>query len=236
LSFYGLAAVYVKQTGQSDRIYYAHSDHLGSIVKLTDAGCNTVFEATYDAWGRQTVTDSTFKVHRGYTGHEHLPEFGLINMNARLYDPVLGRFLSPDPYVQAPEFSQSFNRYSYCVNNPLIYTDPSGEIFGVDDAIIIAVMAYLRGVQSNFFYAAAHGNNPFNPGDWNWSSAGTYMSIAGGALGGANMAGLNIPYTQVPGMLTNGGLQAGIQVALNGISNLTDGRKFFDNWYWSAGT
>lgn len=64
---------------------------------------------------------------RGYTAHEHLPWFGLINMNARLYEAALGRFLSPDPYVQMPDFTQSFNRYSYCVNNPLIYIDPSGE-------------------------------------------------------------------------------------------------------------
>lgn len=48
-------------------------------------------------------------------------------MNARLYDPWLGRFLSPDPYVQAPDFTQSFNRYSYCWNNPLRYVDENGE-------------------------------------------------------------------------------------------------------------
>jgi RHS repeat-associated protein len=53
--------------------------------------------------------------------------FGLVNMNARLYDPAVGRFLSPDPYVQTPDFSQNFNRYSYVLNNPLKYTDPSGE-------------------------------------------------------------------------------------------------------------
>lgn len=63
-----------------------------------------------------------------------LPEFGLINMNEkRLYDPMLGRFLSPDNYVQMPDFSQSFNRYSYCINNPLKYNDPDGEWFGIDD-------------------------------------------------------------------------------------------------------
>ncbi len=50
-------------------------------------------------------------------------------MNARLYDPALGRFLSPDPYVQIPDFTQNFNRYSYCINHPLKYTDPSGEFF-----------------------------------------------------------------------------------------------------------
>lgn len=65
---------------------------------------------------------------RGYTGHEHLTWFGVINMNARLYDLVLGRFLSPDPFVQMPDFTQNFNRYSYCLNNPLIFVDENGEI------------------------------------------------------------------------------------------------------------
>ena len=69
-------AVHVKQGGQS-AIYYMHRDHLGSIISITDGGGNKVFAATYDAWGVQTVTNNTFKFHRGYTGHEHLPEFGL---------------------------------------------------------------------------------------------------------------------------------------------------------------
>jgi RHS repeat-associated protein len=64
---------------------------------------------------------------RGFTGHEHLPEFNLINMNGRVYDPILGRFLSPDNYIQLPDYTQSLNRYSYALNNPLIFTDPTGE-------------------------------------------------------------------------------------------------------------
>ncbi len=52
-------------------------------------------------------------------------------MNGRLYDPVLGRFFSPDNYVQLPDNSQSFNRYSYCLNNPLKYTDPTGEFWNL---------------------------------------------------------------------------------------------------------
>ena len=54
------------------------------------------------------------------------------NANARLYDPVICRFFSPDPFVQAPDFTQNFNRYSYCMNNPLKYTDPDGEFFIID--------------------------------------------------------------------------------------------------------
>ena len=125
----GLVAVYVKQSGQPDKIYYAHKDHLGSVVKLTDNAGTEVFKASYDVWGRRTVANNTFKFHRGYTGHEHLDEFKLIDMNGRMYDPLLARFLSPDPFVQMPDFSQNFNRYTYCLNNPLIYTDPDGEFW-----------------------------------------------------------------------------------------------------------
>lgn len=54
----------------------------------------------------------------------------LINCIARLYDPALGRFLMPDPLIQDPASTQNFNRYSYCLNNPLKYTDENGEIVG----------------------------------------------------------------------------------------------------------
>ena len=66
-----------------------------------------------------------------------LPWFNLYNMNGRLYDPVVGRFLSPDNYAQMPDNTQNFNRYSYALNNPLKYTDPDGEfIFTLLAAII----------------------------------------------------------------------------------------------------
>ena len=102
--------LYVKQTGQADKIYFLMTDHLGSVVKILDESRTTKFAATYDAWGNQTVTQNDIGFHRGYTGHEMLPEFGLINMNGRLYDPVIGRFLSTDNYVQQPANSQNFNR------------------------------------------------------------------------------------------------------------------------------
>ena len=61
----------------------------------------------------------------GFTGHEHLYNFGLINM----YDPEFATFLPPDNYVQDPTSQQSFNRYAYCMYNPLKYVDPSGELY-----------------------------------------------------------------------------------------------------------
>ena len=69
-------------------------------------------------------------------------------MNGRLYDPVLGRFFSPDNYVQMPDNSQNFNRYSYCLNNPLKYTDPSGDVFVLDDFIAITAMGAMMGAMN----------------------------------------------------------------------------------------
>ena len=123
----GLAAVYVK-SGSTATAYYIETDHLGSIIRAYDYIGNVKFSATYDAWGNQTVSTNAIGLTRGYTGHEHWNQFGLIDMNGRFYDPLIGRFLSPDPYVQAPENPQNYNRYAYCFNNPLKYTDPSGNI------------------------------------------------------------------------------------------------------------
>lgn len=114
---------------------FVMTDHLGSIVTVMDAYGTPVQHLSYDAWGKRrsptnylsyTLTSAPL-YDRGFTGHEHLDEFQLINMNGRLYDPTLGRFLSPDNYVANATNTQDFNRYTYCRNNPLIYTDPSGE-------------------------------------------------------------------------------------------------------------
>ncbi|WP_291125329.1 hypothetical protein [Dysgonomonas sp. UBA7698] len=61
----GLAAVYVKQSEQADKIYYVHKDHLESIFKLTDGNGTEVFKASYDIWGVQTITNNSFAFHRG---------------------------------------------------------------------------------------------------------------------------------------------------------------------------
>ena len=77
-----------------------------------------------------------------------LNEFNLINMNGRVYDPVLGRFLSPDKYVQEGDNSQNYNSYSYCLNNPLKYADPSGNVFVLDDFIAITAMGAIMGTMN----------------------------------------------------------------------------------------
>jgi len=134
----------IEGADQSQTFYYTCTDHLGSITALVNTSGTVTEEYSYDAWGRRrNPTDWTYDnvptptlTTRGYTGHEHLDGFGLINMNGRMYDPVVGRMLSPDNNVQSPGFTQSYNRYSYCFNNPLKYTDPDGNFVVADSWII----------------------------------------------------------------------------------------------------
>ena len=112
---------------------YMHRDHLGSVTALTDEATGNVLDRlSYDAWGLRRNASTwvagavTASDHRGYTGHEHLDDIGIIHMNGRIYSPKLGRMLSPDPVTQAPENGQNYDRYTYAYNNPLKYSDPSG--------------------------------------------------------------------------------------------------------------
>ncbi|MCE9666686.1 FG-GAP-like repeat-containing protein [Myxococcus stipitatus] len=119
----------------SEAISYLHADHLGSIASITTTGGGVVAQQKYDPFGLRKnplnpalplAGPSSHGVQRGFTGHEEDDDLGLVDMGGRVYDPKLARFLSPDPLVQAPFFSQSLNRYTYAFNNPLNFIDPSG--------------------------------------------------------------------------------------------------------------
>jgi RHS repeat-associated protein len=111
---------------------YFHTDHLGSVDTITNETGGVVQRLSYDAWGKRRnangtdATSITALTTRGFTRHEHDDEVGLVNMNAREFDPLLGRFITPDTIIQFPYSSQGMNRYTYVNNNPLSFTDPSG--------------------------------------------------------------------------------------------------------------
>lgn len=109
-------------------VHYIHKDALGSWRVITDEQGAVEQEHRFDAWGKPDG-DGPLLFDRGYTGHEHLASMGLVNMNGRLYDPVTSSMLSPDNHIQEPDCPQNFNRYAYCLNNPLSYTDPDGQEF-----------------------------------------------------------------------------------------------------------
>lgn len=132
----GLVSVLYKEVGSADAYVYTYTDHLGSIVHITLNNGLVLFDQNFDAWGRQRnpmnwsytgLPVQPAAIYRGFTGHEMVPQFSLINMNGRMYDPIVGRMLSPDNEVADAFNTQTYNRYSYVWNNPLKYNDPSGE-------------------------------------------------------------------------------------------------------------
>ncbi|MFO0589031.1 MAG: RHS repeat-associated core domain-containing protein [Polyangiaceae bacterium] len=124
----------VTRGGAKPGVAYVHADHLGSVDAVTDATGKVVERRSYDAfgqrrnpeWGSPPPASFTNATTLGFTGHEDDGEVGLVNMKGRVYDPKLGRFLTTDPIVSDIGFGQAFNPYSYVLNNPLRYTDPSG--------------------------------------------------------------------------------------------------------------
>jgi RHS repeat-associated protein len=127
-----------RQTGLTTKTHYIHSDHLGSMSVLTDQNGNVERRMSHDPWGRarEATTWQPYAAppelaasQRGFTFHEMLDMDWLICMNARIYDPISGRFLTPDPIIQFPDDLQSYNRYAYTGNNPLSFVDPSGHSF-----------------------------------------------------------------------------------------------------------
>jgi RHS repeat-associated protein len=150
-------AVQTRVAGTSPSTVYLLEDHLGGVDGFTSATgallsrtSNQPFGARRSGdWVGSTPTSSEWNqvkatTPRGFTDHEHVDNLGVIHMNGRVYDPVLARFLSPDPVVQAPYDSQSWNRYSYVRNNPLRYTDPTGFCFNGHPAADNAVQDCLR--------------------------------------------------------------------------------------------
>ena len=259
----GLAGIYINDDGNRS-FYSAYCDYQGSLLALTDMNGVVKEKYAYDPWGnrrnpaswKDTDTRTKFIVDRGYTLHEHLDGFGLINMNGRVYDPLLGMFLSPDPYVQAPGNWLNYNRYGYCYGNPLVYTDPNGEFF--IGAIIIGAMmnAAIQGFSGNlhggvgdFFKAAGIGALSGAAGAgasqlvsgaviWGGFGGGALIGSAGGAasgfVGGAGnawMGGASFGQGVKTGLI-NGGIGA-ITGALagglfRGFSDYKNGYNFWN--------
>ena len=224
----GVFAVVEKKVNGVESVHYVLKDHLGSRTTVTDADGTVEREQSFDAWGNARNPETwsgdynTMPMfNRGFTGHEHLMFGKLINMNGRMYDPVMSSFLSVDNYVQAPDFSQSFNRYAYCLNNPLRYVDPDGEWFltgGVgfgkrEDGYGLTSVS----VGVNFGYFGFGVNLGFD--NSGFSSFGVYGEL-GPHVGcaGANLT-LSVGYDFRHSTLT-GSLSANYGISLGGSCNL----------------
>ena len=229
-NYYDAPAVLVKQNGQSS-VYYIHRDYLGSVLQIVDTKGKIVEENSFDAWGCRrnpvmqvvyaTDTAPKLMLGRGFTGHEHLAMFGLINMNARLYDPVLGRFLSPDPYVQVLGFTQAFNRFSYCMNSPLCYVDENGEFWWIAAAAFIGgainVATNWKNID-NFWQGVGYFGVGATAGAIGALTGGAALAVTGGLGGAAGGA--------IAGFV--GGATSGF--ILGGGNTLMAGGSLYDAW------
>lgn len=123
------------------KLEFWHEDHLGSLAATTDHTGAVTARYAYDPFGKRRYTNGQYDAagnlvvdwsasaagtDRGFTGHEHLDDIGVVHMNGRIFDPLIGRFMQPDPFIQDPSNLQNFNRYGYCFNSPLGCTDPTG--------------------------------------------------------------------------------------------------------------
>lgn len=238
----GLCGIKVIETHTAtEENYGVYKDYLGSIELIVDRAGRTIAEQSFDAWGRyrdpQTWQISTgFQANtpdwlwRGYTRHEHLEEFQLINMNGRMYDPYLGRMLSPDNVVQLPNATQNYNRYSYVMNNPLKYTDPSGELVWFVPVIAGAIIGgYVGGSIQQGSGGLSRANwNPTGGSQGSWDNTAwkgiTVGAIAGAGIGlgvsagfaaaGANITGISAGSV---GFASTGATTAGWNVTANAL-------------------
>ncbi|OAV64754.1 Cell wall-associated polypeptide CWBP200 [Bacteroidales bacterium Barb6XT] len=198
---YHAPLILLKREGRED-VYAVSRDFLGSIIAIADSSGQAVERRTYDPWGRMTreAADSALCItDRGYTSHEHIKEIGLINMNARLYDPLIGRFFSPDPKMMDGE-TQALNRYSYAMNNPFAYTDPSGEFVFALIPVLVAVYTVAAAVVTAATLGAVAGavmtgvtlaKSGASAGEMAWKiPAAMVIGGAAGAAGGLLGAGM----------------------------------------------
>jgi RHS repeat-associated protein len=161
----------VTRGGDTPGTLYLHTDNLGSVDVLTNAKGGIEERRSYDAfgqrrspiWGQAPPGSFSSKTPKGFTGHEHDVEFGLVNMKGRIFDPKLGRFLTTDPVVPNLFSGQSFNSYAYVLNNPLSYVDPSG--FEPEKPPILPIREVHRrddsgGIHIAFIYPPREGASP----------------------------------------------------------------------------
>ena len=158
-------------------LQFYHPDHLGSTHVVTNATGQVVEHAEHRPFGALARDEGPASVPQHFTGQRQGELRGLIAFPARVYDPILGRFLQPDPLVQDPTDPQTLNRYSYCRNNPVNLVDPSG--YGWFRKLIAAVVAVFVAVVVTI---ATDGCVPCGVA----AGASTYVAISGSGTGSSS--------------------------------------------------
>jgi RHS repeat-associated protein len=122
---WGPDRVLVRKEAGGGEYYYLYNGH-GDVIQIVDRNGNIVNNYSYDEWGNITASSETVSNPFKYAGAIYDQETGLYYLNARYYDPSIGRFINEDPVEGQVDNPLSLNLYTYCINNPLIYVDPTG--------------------------------------------------------------------------------------------------------------
>jgi RHS repeat-associated protein len=235
----GVVLIYTTRSDNSNSTEYIHRDHIGSVALISDQNATVIAQFSFDAWGMRRnsdwsneLSDTTYlAANRGFTGHEHYDLFELIDMNGRIYDPILGRFSSPDAFIQEALNLQSLNRYSYVGNNPLSYTDPSGwlKVFGAKIEISNPLEAILNVASMGTYQLLKQtsiGNAAINWSKENWK---TLAVIAVGVAVGSLVPGLGAAwYLQLASSVLSGaasGFASGAAATLLAGGNVGDAMR-----------
>ncbi|TQM12258.1 RHS repeat-associated protein [Pseudoxanthomonas sp. 3HH-4] len=222
--YLGSVAIQTVIAGTVNSTRFLFQDHLGSLVRVANADGSVAEGLDYAPFGgRRSYADpaapgsAPSTTNRGFTGHEGLDGTGVIHMNGRIYDSEVGRFMQADPFVQAPDNTQSWNAYTYVFNNPLAYTDPSGnltfrQVLGIAIAIIGTYVTW--GMDGGFFaklgvaiaFGAASG----------YVATGTLRGAVTGALTAGITMGIGQLGLDIWGRIVFQGMTGGIAETLNG--------------------
>ena len=187
--------------------YYYQKNIQGDILRIFNGNGTLCAEYSYDAWGKCTIKSNTSNIAAinpfRYRSYYFDSEIGLYYLNARYYDPEIGRFISPDSieYINAEDIN-GLNFYAYCLNNPVISADPSGRL-----SFIILFAAAFIGFALSFIISVVS-QAVFNNGQVNWVNA-----LIDGAFGAVSSLLFMVPGL---GPITTGIINAGLSFA-NGV-------------------
>lgn len=205
----------------AETVTYYYTSPQGTVLATADSAGNVLSSADYRPYGSQALGQSADGP--GYTGHVNDADTGLVYMQARFYDPTVGRFLSVDPARGDPGNTEALNRFAYANNNPVKNVDPDGR----QSVPLEAYTRYWPGTE------AEKQQNYIN------GMAGTAVSIAtmsnvfdvapaGSGSGAVASAGLPLEFTGATALVKGAGAAVGLGSSLVGnISREAGAASFF---------
>ena len=224
----------VYTTNGTSSTYYFDKNIKGDVIGIYNASGTQIAKYSYDAWGNctpKTLVSNNFSTYNPirYRGYYFDAESGLYFLNARYYNPAWRRFISPDDTAYLdPDTPSGLNLYAYCNNDPVNYSDPSGN-FAVSLAIAGLIVGAVIGATIGGIaaYNAAKDNGSEGWELFGWTALGI---LGGGVLGGAIGYGIGYYWPLISSFLSSsfsftiptfGAVNAGGALALSGGITIT---------------